>query len=433
MHKKILAAVCSFLIIFSNMSVTANATQSATTKYSPLYVKTGDKATDMVNIALAQTGKKKADFGYTEAWCADFVGDCAILAGSSNAIPANGKVSTLYNSVLAVGGKEVTIPQKGDLVFYYCSIDGYVHVGIMIDSQKSIEGNYSGKVTQVNGVYRDTHGHSLASGAVLRKFVRPAYYSAITPVPVPIPAPDPTPAPSDDKADNKSDTKKDTKSDSKSDTKKDSKSDTKKDSKTEQKFTTRGSGDYEVTTQSSSLTLRQEADTSSAWMTSIPKGTVIKVTKTSGTSDDSWAYTTYNKLSGYVSMQFLTKLKAPKKGDKFTYESAEYKVLSVSKKNVKVQYVKPADEEAQTAEIPEKFTRGSYKYTVTALGAKAFSECTSLKKISIQSTKITTVKKNAFKGIDDTAEIEVPKAKYSKYKKLFQTAGLSSKIKIKKI
>lgn len=443
MHKKILAAICSVLVVFSYTSVPANATQSLSAKYSSMYVRTGDKATDIVNIALAQTGKKKADFGYTEAWCADFVGDCAILAGASDAIPMNGKVSSLYKAVLNAGGTEVAIPQKGDLVFYYCTVHGYVHAGIMVDSQKSIEGNYSGKVSLVNGVYRDTYGDSLASGVVIRKFVRPAYNGAIIPAPTPTPDPAPTPTPtpapkpsnntrdnSDTKKDdNKSDSKKD---DTKSDTKKDdSKSDSKKN--TELKFTTKGAGDYEVTTQSSPLTLRKEADTSSAYLGSIPKGTIIRVTKTSGTSDDSWAYTTYNGVKGYVSMQYLTKAKAPKKGDKFTYDSAEYKVLSVSKKSVKVQFVKPADTDSEKVEIPEKFIRGSYTYTVTAIGAKAFADAKKLKQINIQSTKITSVKKNAFRGVDTTVEIEVPKAKYSKYSKLFKTAGISSEIKLKKI
>ena len=38
---------------------------------------TGDGATDMVTIAEAQTERVASQFGYTEAWCADFVRNCA--------------------------------------------------------------------------------------------------------------------------------------------------------------------------------------------------------------------------------------------------------------------------------------------------------------------------------------------------------------------
>lgn len=409
MWKKFIAVVCSVIIIISYMSVPAGATQSCPNKYSSLYVKTGDKATDIANISIAQLGKKKDDFGYTESWCADFVCDCAILAGASDAIPLNGKVSSLYKAIIAAGGTEVATPQKGDIVFYYCSTDGYVHVGIMVDSQQSVEGNYSSKVSMVNGVYKDTHGHSLASGAVIRKYVRPAYNGAITPTPAPTPTPtptpkptptpDPTPSPEPDK---------------------------------EQKFTKKGAGDYVVTTKFSPLTIRKTASTSAASLGSIPKGTIIVASKTSGTSDDSWAYITYNKVKGYVSMQFLKKVKAPKKGDKITHEKAEYKVLSVSKKAVKAEYVKSTDDASEKIEVPDKFKRGSYTYTITGIGAKAFTECKKLKEIRIRSTKLTSVKKNAFKGLSKSEKIEVPKKQYSKYKKLFKAAGLSSKVMLVK-
>ena len=410
MRKRLLAALCSVIILISYVCLPAEATQSHPDKYSGLYVKTGDKATDIVNIGIAQLGKKKADFGYTESWCADFVCDCAILAGASDAIPLNGKVSSLYNAVLAAGGTEVAIPQKGDLVFYYCSTDGYVHVGLMVDAQQSVEGNYSSKVSMVNGVYKDTHNHSLASGAVIRKYVRPAYNGAITPTPAPTPTPTPTPKP----------------------TPTPNPTPTPEPEKKEQKFTRKGAGDYEVTTNSSPLTIRKTAGTSAASLGSIPKGTIITATKTSGTSDDSWAYVTYNKVKGYVSMQFLKKVKAPEKGDKITHEKAEYKVLSVSKKAVKAEYVKSTDDASEKIEVPEKFTRGSYTYTITTIGAKAFTKCKKLEEIGIKSTKITSVKKNAFRGLAKSDKITVPKKQYSKYRKLFRAAGLSSKVKLVK-
>ena len=48
----------------------------------------------------------------------------------------------------------------------------------MINSSQSVEGNYNGKVSLVNGIYKDGNGHSLANGHITRRFIRPAYVSA---------------------------------------------------------------------------------------------------------------------------------------------------------------------------------------------------------------------------------------------------------------
>lgn len=64
--------------------------------------------------------------------------------------------------------------------FYYCKSCSvhWCHVGIMINSSQSVEGNYNGKVSLVNGIYKDGNGHSLANGHITRRFIRPAYASA---------------------------------------------------------------------------------------------------------------------------------------------------------------------------------------------------------------------------------------------------------------
>ena len=177
--KKICRLILAAALIFTQLpmgTVTANATQSAAAKYSRAYLLTGNKASDIATVALVQKEKKKADLGYTEAWCADFVCDCAYLAGASDVIPTNGSVSGLYQKLLAANGTQVFLPQQGDIVFYYCTVTNkWVHCGIMLNSLQSVEGNYSGKVSLVKGVYRDSHGHSLASGDVTRVFIRPAY------------------------------------------------------------------------------------------------------------------------------------------------------------------------------------------------------------------------------------------------------------------
>ena len=324
--KKICRLILAAALIFTQLpmgTVTANATQSAAAKYSRAYLLTGNKASDIATVALVQKEKKKTDLGYTEAWCADFVCDCAYLAGASDVIPTNGSVSGLYQKLLAANGTQVFLPQQGDIVFYYCTVTNkWVHCGIMLNSLQSVEGNYSGKVSLVKGVYRDSHGHSLASGEVIRIFIRPAYNKSKTTPPktisnnpavvVPV-VPDTT-----NNTDQKSDTDKKDDTDNKNTTTDNKSDDTKKtDTKstdTSKKTTTKKlykkyAGTYKVNTKESPLTMRAKPDKTSDILTSIPKGTKVKVTKATGKKKTDWAYVTYKSFKGYMSMEFLKKVK----------------------------------------------------------------------------------------------------------------------------
>ena len=169
-----------FVALFFVSLTTVNATQVRTGYYNRSYTLGNNQADNIVAVAQAQMGKTKAQLNYTEAWCADFASDCASLAGISNIIPGNGYCQTLYNNIKNKGGQDVSSPQKGDIVFYYCKSCSvhWCHVGIMINSSQSVEGNYNGKVSLVNGIYKDGNGHSLANGHITRRFIRPAYVSA---------------------------------------------------------------------------------------------------------------------------------------------------------------------------------------------------------------------------------------------------------------
>ncbi|RDU24888.1 leucine-rich repeat protein [Anaerosacchariphilus polymeriproducens] len=70
---------------------------------------------------------------------------------------------------------------------------------------------------------------------------------------------------------------------------------------------------------------------------------------------------------------------------------------------------------------------------VTTIGNQAFSGCKNLKTITIESKKLKTVEKNAFKRIYKKAVIKVPSAKVTAYKKLFKSrTGMTKIINIKK-
>lgn len=157
-------------------TVRIQASQSRSSYFNKSYTLSGTQADRLVAVAQAQLGKTKSQLRYTEAWCADFVSDCANLAGLGGQIPFDGYCQTLYNKIKNAGGHDVSYPQKGDLVFYYCKSCSvhWCHVGIMKDSINSIEGNYDGKVSIVRGHYSDGR-HSTDSGVITRKFVRPAY------------------------------------------------------------------------------------------------------------------------------------------------------------------------------------------------------------------------------------------------------------------
>ena len=177
-----------FLLTFSSINV--YATQSHTENFNKTYSLGTDQAQNLLNVAEKQLGKSKANLGYTEAWCADFVCDCAKLTGMSDSIipynyGARGACTSLYNYMKNnCSAKSVSTRQKGDIVFYFCSsCNRYVHVGIILDGTYSIEGNYDGKVTQVKNSYTDSAGHKLSTGTIVRKYLRPNYSSSSVPEP----------------------------------------------------------------------------------------------------------------------------------------------------------------------------------------------------------------------------------------------------------
>lgn len=159
----------------ANNDTAETGTQSRDYNFSKNYNLTGNGAADIVAVARAQVGKSKGNLGYTEAWCADFVSDCAKLAGQSAAVPFNGGVAYMYNAVINAGGYIVSTPQPGDLVFYYCtSVYSWCHVAIMTDSNNSIQGNVNNAVLNIGyRNYCDEYGLCYTA-----TFVRPNYQTS---------------------------------------------------------------------------------------------------------------------------------------------------------------------------------------------------------------------------------------------------------------
>lgn len=146
--KKIVSVLLSLVIIigvFAGMNVTVSANQSVAYNggFSTNYTLTGDKASDIVAVALVQEGKTGLQLGYSEGWCDNFVSDCAILAGCADVIPQGGDVANFLNNLISAGATEVSSPQKGDIVIFY-SGSYATHAALMIDSVNCINGNFNG-------------------------------------------------------------------------------------------------------------------------------------------------------------------------------------------------------------------------------------------------------------------------------------------------
>ncbi len=147
------------------------------------YTLSGDMAKDVATIAKSQNGRTQSQFGYTEAWCDEFVADCIENAGGGSDIVAHGgTVGDFLKIMKKKGAEQVTTPKAGDLVFYYrSSTNSYPHVAIMLDSTNSAHGNiwlkgYSQSYCMSYKSYGDGNGHKIGSG-LTAVFMRPAYKS----------------------------------------------------------------------------------------------------------------------------------------------------------------------------------------------------------------------------------------------------------------
>lgn len=97
--------------------------------------------------------------------------------------------------------------------------------------------------------------------------------------------------------------------------------------------------------------------------------------------------------------------------------------------------LKPSTNKSNTVRKGTKVTIKGYKYTVKNSSEVTFTGVKNkkAKTITVKSTKLKSVGKNAFKGINSKAKIKVPAKKYSAYKKLFKGKGQGKKVKIVKV
>ena len=127
------SALLLALILTAALAVPVSAAQSRAANFLKTYALTADGAADMVAIAQAQLYRSGASFDYTEQWCADFVSDCARLAGQTSAVPFHNNVYGLRDQILEAGGIITTLnPRPGDICFMdWEGDDNWDHVEIV--------------------------------------------------------------------------------------------------------------------------------------------------------------------------------------------------------------------------------------------------------------------------------------------------------------
>ncbi len=141
----------------------------------------------------------------------------------------------------------------------------------------------------------------------------------------------------------------------------------------------------------------------------------------------------------------------PQKGEKAAAGALNYVVTSSTAKKRTVSCTGFAGKDSSKVKIPSTIKINGYTFKVTAVGKNAFAKkkiksvtigknvtsigsgafksCKSLKTISIKSTALKTVGKNAFSGTGSKAVIRVPKKKKKAYTSKLKKAGYTGKIK----
>lgn len=179
---KALSLVICVLLLATIFTSTASATQSNYQRFDTSSLSlTDNPGKDMSVIALAQLGKTGRELNYSEEWCADFVGDCAILVEQSAAVPLYGGVEGLYTRLIDADATEITTsPVPGDLVFI--NWDGEErkgHVEIVYDYDEAtntvftVGGNTGGYDSYYDRMV-GTHEINLDS-EVIKSILRPTY------------------------------------------------------------------------------------------------------------------------------------------------------------------------------------------------------------------------------------------------------------------
>lgn len=270
--------IISFLLVIC-ITMGAFALCASAAYDESAYSKTGDQAADIVGIALTQVGYHESGDNNTKygawagnnyvGWCDIFISWCAAKAGvSSSVIPQKsfGGADSGMNWFIKKGQFKYResgyTPKPGDIMFLDWNYNGSPdHVGIVVEaysdgSVRIIDGNYSDQVN--NRLIYPGSGMKWNNIKSVVGYGTPAYSKTGS---------------------------------SAGSTGNNAASETKCDSY------------YKVSTNDSGLILRS-APVSGNFLAEMPKGTMLRVTKTTVSNGNAWGYTTYNGKSGWCHLGY---------------------------------------------------------------------------------------------------------------------------------
>lgn len=123
---------------------------------------------------------------------------------------------------------------------------------------------------------------------------------------------------------------------------------------------------------------------------------------------------------------------ALKKGTTYKAGNLKYKVVTPGLNGTGTVMVTGVVKQKASVTIPKTVKLKGHDYKIVKINNNAFKGKKKIKKITIKSTTITSVGKNAIKGINKKATIKVPKSKKAAYKRLFKkSTGYVKTMKIK--
>ncbi len=158
--------------------------------------------------------------------------------------------------------------------------------------------------------------------------------------------------------------------------------------------------------------------------------------------------------TGSIAKTYEIKKQIPVKGKIYKSGSCRYKVTKSAAKGGTVELYGPLKKTCTSISVPSSVKLNGYTFKVTGIGANAFKNCkkltkvtvganvtkigkgafqscAKLKKIVLKTKKLSSVGKNALKGIHAKATIQVPKAKKAAYKKLLKGKGQKKTVAVK--
>lgn len=126
--------------------------------------------------------------------------------------------------------------------------------------------------------------------------------------------------------------------------------------------------------------------------------------------------------------------KGAKKGVTYKSNNLKYQLVKEGFDGTGTVMVTGMVKEKSSVTIPQRVIILGESYKVVKINSKAFYKKSKVKKVTIQSTYLTSIGKNAFKGINKKAVFKVPKSKYKVYKKMLtaKTGFVKKTMKIKR-